>query len=41
MGAIIKNKTIVTDDWAVLRLEADQAPADVTVAPGKIIVPLS
>lgn len=25
MGAIIKNKTIVTDDWAVLRLEADQA----------------
>jgi uncharacterized protein (DUF934 family) len=40
MGAIIKNKTIVTDDWVVLRLEADQAPADVTVAPGKIIVPL-
>ncbi|MGZ0019755.1 DUF934 domain-containing protein [Nitrosomonas sp. wSCUT-2] len=40
MGAIIKNKTIVTDDWVVLRLEADQAPEHVTVAPGKIIVPL-
>lgn len=37
---IIKNKSIVADDWTVLRLEADQAPDSVTIAPGKIIVPL-
>lgn len=37
---IIKNKSIVPDDWTVLRLEADQTPENVTVAPGKIIVPL-
>ncbi|MBX3615655.1 DUF934 domain-containing protein [Nitrosomonas sp.] len=37
---IIKNKSIVPDDWTVLRLEADQMPENVTVAPGKIIVPL-
>lgn len=37
---IIKNKTIVADDWTVLRLD-DQEPAEgVIVAAGKVIVPL-
>jgi len=37
---IIKNKTIIEDDWRVLRLH-DQETAEATVVPiGKIIVPL-
>lgn len=37
---IIKNKAIVSDDWTVLRLSEEQTPDNVTVADGKIIVPL-
>lgn len=37
---IIKNKTIIDDDWTVLRLTAEETPESVTVAAGKIIVPL-
>ncbi|SFD85314.1 DUF934 domain-containing protein [Nitrosomonas sp. Nm166] len=37
---IIKNKTIVADDWVVLRLSEQESAENVTVAPGKVIVPL-
>ncbi len=37
---IIKNKVIVADDWTVLRLTEEQTPDQVSVADGKIIVPL-
>jgi uncharacterized protein (DUF934 family) len=37
---IIKNKAIVNDDWIVLRLAENEAPENVTVPAGKIIVPL-
>ncbi len=37
---IIKNKSIVEDDWTVLRLTEQETPENVTVAAGKIIVPL-
>ena len=37
---IIKNKTIVADDWTVLRLAENDAPDSVVVPEGKIIVPL-
>lgn len=37
---IIKNKAIVADDWTVLRLSEEQTPDTVSVADGKIIVPL-
>ena len=37
---IIKNKAIVADDWTVLRLTEEQTPDSVSVADGKIIVPL-
>ena len=37
---IIKNKAIVSDDWSVLRLSEEQMPDNVSVADGKIIVPL-
>lgn len=37
---IIKNKTIVADDWAVLRLQEQETAENVTVAEGKVIVPL-
>jgi len=37
---IIKNKAIVNDDWAVLRLAENEAPENVTVPAGKVIVPL-
>lgn len=37
---IIKNKAIVADDWTVLRLTEEQTPDTVSVADGKIIVPL-
>lgn len=37
---IIKNKAIVADDWIVLRLNEQEAAENVTVAAGKIIVPL-
>lgn len=37
---IIKNKTIVEDDWSVLRLKETDTPESVAVPPGKVIVPL-
>jgi uncharacterized protein (DUF934 family) len=37
---IIKNKTIVNDDWSVLRLSESDTPQSVVVPSGKIIVPL-
>ena len=37
---IIKNKAVVSDDWVVLRLNENETPENVTVAAGKIIVPL-
>jgi len=37
---MIKNKAIVSDDWVVLRLNENETPEHVTVAAGKIIVPL-
>lgn len=37
---IIKNKTIMDDDWIVLRLNETDTPEGVAVPPGKIIVPL-
>jgi uncharacterized protein (DUF934 family) len=38
---IIKGRTVVPDDWSVLRLEEGANPAEVDVPFGKIIVPLS
>lgn len=37
---IIKNKSIVEDDWSVLRLNAQQLPENTQVPEGKVIVPL-
>jgi uncharacterized protein (DUF934 family) len=37
---IIKNKAIVNDDWTVLRLTENEAPENVTVPAGNVIVPL-
>ena len=37
---IIKNKTIVDDDWSVLRLKENDTPESVIVPSGKVIVPL-
>ena len=37
---IIKNKTIVADDWMVLRLQEHETAESVAVAAGKVIVPL-
>ena len=37
---IIKNKAIVADDWTVLHLSEEQTPECVSVAEGKVIVPL-
>ena len=37
---IIKNKTIVDDDWIVLRLSAGDTPESVAVAEGKVLAPL-
>lgn len=38
---IIKNRSVVEDDWAVLRLEEGEAAGAVTVREGKVIVPLA
>jgi uncharacterized protein (DUF934 family) len=40
MRNIIKNKAVVADDWAVLRLTENDTPESVTVPEGKVIVPL-
>ncbi len=37
---IIKNKAVVNDDWTVLRLKENEAPENVTVPDGKVIIPL-
>ena len=37
---IIKNRAIVSDDWTVLRLVENETPENVTVPPGRMIVPL-
>ena len=37
---IIKNKSIVEDDWSVLRLNAQQLPENTQVPEGRVIVPL-
>lgn len=37
---IIKNKAVVSDDWAILRLSENETPESVSVPAGKIIVPL-
>jgi uncharacterized protein (DUF934 family) len=37
---IIKNKTVVEDEWVVLRLSEGETPEGVTVPSGKVIVPL-
>jgi uncharacterized protein (DUF934 family) len=37
---IIKNKAIVADDWVVLRLSEQESAENITVATGKVIVPL-
>ena len=37
---IIKNKTVVNDDWIVLRLSENETPESIAVPDGKYIVPL-
>jgi uncharacterized protein (DUF934 family) len=37
---LIKDKTLVTDEWTVLRLKEGEAADSVTVPAGKVIVPL-
>jgi len=37
---IIKNNTVVADDWRILRLNEQDAPDSVSVPSGKVIVPL-
>jgi uncharacterized protein (DUF934 family) len=37
---IIKNKTVISDDWTVLRLAENEVPEQVSVPSGKVIVPL-
>jgi uncharacterized protein (DUF934 family) len=41
MPNIIKNRTVVSDDWTVLRLTEGDAPEAVAVPAGKVIVPLA
>lgn len=38
---IIKNKTIVDDEWQVLRLQDGDTPEKIPVATGKVMVPLT
>ncbi|MFZ6722371.1 DUF934 domain-containing protein [Undibacterium sp. Ji49W] len=40
MREIIKDKTIVSDDWTVLRLTENETPDAVSVPAGKVIIPL-
>lgn len=37
---IIKNKSVVNDDWITLRLNENESPESVVVSAGKVIVPL-
>jgi uncharacterized protein (DUF934 family) len=41
MRDIIKNKTVVADDWTVLRLGESDTPETVAIPEGKMIVPLT
>ncbi len=41
MPEIIKNKTVVSDDWSVLRLAEGESAETVTVPAGRVIVPLT
>ncbi|MCA1322949.1 DUF934 domain-containing protein [Herbaspirillum sp. alder98] len=41
MPDIIKNKTIVADDWTILRLAEGESAETVTVPEGKTVVPLT
>ncbi|AIY43185.1 Oxidoreductase probably involved in sulfite reduction [Collimonas arenae] len=38
---IIKNRTVVADDWSVLRLSDGETPESVSIPAGKVIVPFS
>jgi uncharacterized protein (DUF934 family) len=38
---IIKNRAVVEDDWALLRLDDDEAADTVVIPAGKVIVPLT
>ena len=40
MPEIIKNKTVVSDDWSVLRLAEGESAERVTIPEGRVIVPL-
>ena len=37
---IIKNRKVVSDDWVVLHLKENETPENISVAAGKVIVPL-
>lgn len=41
MPDIIKNKSVVSDDWTMLTLTEEQSPETVSVPAGKVIVPLA
>lgn len=41
MREIIKHRAVVSDDWTVLRLAADEAAESVELPTGKVIVPLA
>ena len=38
---IIKNRSVINDDWALLRLDEDEAADTVAIPAGKVIVPLA
>jgi uncharacterized protein (DUF934 family) len=38
---IIKNRVVINDDWALLRLDEDEAADTVNIPAGKVIVPLA
>jgi uncharacterized protein (DUF934 family) len=38
---LIKNRSVIDDEWSVLRLEEGQSPDSVAVPEGKVIVPLA
>ena len=41
MPDIIKNKTVVADDWTILRLAEGESADTVNVPPGRVVVPLT
>lgn len=41
MREIIKDKTIINDDWIVLRLAEGDAPESIAIPAGKVMVPLT